>query len=83
MDKIILLGANWCPITKETKELFEELKKESPDFDYQYIDINSDEGKELVNKFSVTDVPKTIYKNKIIFHGLPQKEKLMDLMTSR
>lgn len=79
MGKVILLGANWCPITKQTKALFEKLKKET-DFNYEYIDIDSNEGKELVKKLSVTDVPKIIYQDKIIFHGLPQKEELMKLM---
>lgn len=80
MGKLILLGASWCPITKATKELFEEIKKEKPDFDYQYIDIDSEEGQKLVEKFSVTDVPKTILGDKIIFHGLPKKEELMRLL---
>lgn len=41
MSKPVLLGASWCPVTKETQELFEEIKKERPDFDYEYIDIDS------------------------------------------
>lgn len=80
MNKIILLGASWCPVTKQTRKLFDQLKKEKPDFDYQYIDIDSDKGKELVKKFSITDVPKIIYQGKIIFHGLPKKEELIKLM---
>lgn len=80
MNKVILLGASWCPVTKNTKELFGQLKIERPDFDYKYIDIDSDKGKELVKKFFITDVPKTIYQDKIIFHGLPLKEELIKLM---
>lgn len=80
MNKLILLGASWCPITKQTHELFDKLKKEKPNFDYQYIEIDSEQGKELVKKFSITDVPKTIYQDKIIFHGLPEKEKLLELI---
>ena len=80
MTKLILLGASWCPITKATRELFEEIKKEKPGFDYQYVDIDSEKGKELVEKFSVTDVPKTILNDKIIFHGLPPKEKILELL---
>lgn len=79
MSKFILLGANWCPVTKVTRELFERLKKEESDFDYQYIDIDSEEGKELVKKFSVTDVPKTIFDDKIIFHGKPSPQKIIQL----
>lgn len=78
MSKVILLGANWCPITQQTKELFGKLKKET-DFDYEYIDIDSNKGKELAKKFSITDVPKIIYQDKIIFHGLPKKEELIKL----
>ena len=80
MDKIILLGASWCPITKEARELFDGLKKEMPNFDYEYIDIDSEGGKELVKKLSVTDVPKIIIDNKIIFHGNPSHEELIKLL---
>ena len=79
MRKFILLGASWCPVTKATLELFEEIKKERPGFDYQYVDIDSEKGKELVEKFLVTDVPKIILEDKIIFHGLPKKEKILEL----
>lgn len=79
MSKVILLGASWCPITKQTKELFEKLKEEVG-FDYEYIDIDLEKGKELTEKFSITDVPKIIYQDKIIFHGLPKKEGLIKLM---
>lgn len=82
MRKIILLGANWCPITKATKKLFKELKKELM-FDYEYIDVNTDEGKKFVDKFSVTDVPKTIVEDKIIFHGQPPKDKLIQLINEK
>lgn len=80
MNKLILLGANWCPVTKEAREFFDGFKKEKSNFDYEYIDIDSSEGKELVKKFSVTDVPKIIYQDKIVFHGLPSKEKLIKLV---
>lgn len=82
MRKIILLGANWCPITQATKKLFEELKKEFM-FDYEYIDIDTEEGKKLVDKFSVTDVPKTIVGDKIIFHGQPSRDKLIQLINEK
>lgn len=80
MPKLVLLGASWCPVTKATQELFEEIKKERPDFDYDYIDIDSETGKKLVNDFSVTDIPKTIFQDRIIFHGLPSKEKLPEFI---
>lgn len=77
--KLILLGANWCPVTKTAKELFENIKKEESAFDYEYIDIDSAKGKELVNRFSITDVPKIIFQDKIIFYGLPVKDKLLQV----
>lgn len=80
MNKLILLGASWCPVTKETRELFEKIKKERPDFDYEYVDIDSGEGKSLVKNFSVTDIPKTIFQGEIIFHGLPDREKLLEFI---
>lgn len=79
MSKIILLGASWCPITKQTKELFEKLKAEM-DFNYEYIDINSENGRGLVKRFNITDVPKIIYQDKIIFHGLPSENKLLKIL---
>ncbi|HDZ86964.1 hypothetical protein LCGC14_1446800 [marine sediment metagenome] len=79
MSKIILLGANWCPVTQDAKNLFKSLKGE-PGLNYEYVDIDSDKGKKLVDKFSVTDVPKTIVEDKIIFHGEPPKDKLIQLI---
>ncbi len=79
MSKIILLGANWCPVTQDAKKLFQSLKEE-PGLNYEYVDIDTDKGKKLVDKFSVTDVPKTIVEDKIIFHGEPPKDKLIQLI---
>ncbi len=76
MSKIILLGADWCPITQAAQKLFAEIKK----FDYEYIDIDTNRGEKLVDQFLVTDVPKTIAKDRIIFHGLPPKKKLIQLI---
>jgi thiol-disulfide isomerase/thioredoxin len=76
MSRIILLGADWCPVTQAAKKLFDELK-DDVGFDYEYVDIESDKGKRLVDKFSVTDVPKAIAGDKIIFHGMPPKDKLI------
>lgn len=82
MIKVILLGANWCPVTKETRKLFDGIKKEMSNFDYEYADIESENGKLLVRNFSVTDVPKTIFRGEIIFHGLPPREKLSEFINN-
>ena len=73
MKKSILLVANWCPVAKATRELFEKIKREKADFNYEYVDIDSEKDRKLVENFSVTDIPKTIFQDKIIFHGLPKK----------
>lgn len=83
MKELILLGANWCPVTKTTKELFASIKKEYSDFDYQYIDIDSEKGKALVSRFSVTDVPKTIFQDKIVFHGLPKRDMILRFLKNK
>lgn len=83
MERVILLGANWCPVTKATQQLFEIIRKEKPDFNYEYIEIDSEKGKELVDKFSVISIPKVIFQGKIIFHGLPPKENILAVWKER
>lgn len=83
MPKLILLGADWCPVTKASRELFETIRKEKPDFHYEYIEISSEKGRELVNRFSITSIPKVIFQEKIIFHGLPKKENILAVWKER
>lgn len=79
MVKITLVGASWCPITKETRKLWEGLKEEY-DFDYEYVDIETEEGEEMIKRFSITSVPKTIVKDRIVFHGLPEREEAIEVV---
>lgn len=74
MKKITLIGASWCPVTTQAKKFWEDLRREN-DFDYEFIDIQSKEGKKLVKKYSIVSIPKTIIDSKIVFHGVPEKKE--------
>lgn len=79
MKKIILIGTDWCPVTKEAKKFWQGFKEEYR-FEYEYINIESEEGKKLVQKYSITSVPKTLVENRIVFDGVPDRKKAAKLL---
>lgn len=82
MKKITLIGASWCPVTAQAKKLWEDLRRED-DFDYEFIDIQSKEGRKLVKKYSIVSIPKTIIDGKVVFHGVPERKEVEKFVGSR
>lgn len=79
MKKITLIGADWCPMTQETKKFWQDLKQKYK-FQYKYVSIDSEEGKKLVQKYSITSIPKTVVQNRIVFDGVPNKKKAIKFL---
>lgn len=74
MVKIILVTAQWCHFCPTAKQVWKELK-EKFDFEYEEVDLDTPEGEKLVEKFSIASVPTTIIDDKIVFVGVPDRDK--------
>lgn len=74
MKKITLIGASWCPVTAQAKKFWQGMQRRYV-FDYEFIDIESEKGKDLVKKHSIVAIPKTIVGDEIVFHGVPEERK--------
>ncbi|MEL4305008.1 glutaredoxin family protein [Methanococcoides sp. LMO-2] len=72
MVKVILVHASWCHVCPAAKKLWNDLKSEH-DFDYEEVDIDTPEGDELSEKYSIMSVPTTIIDGEIAFIGVPDK----------
>lgn len=62
VKRIIKLSATWCAPCRFYAETFKKVseKDEFKDIEFEAMDIESDEAEELVNKFSVRNVPTTL-----------------------
>ncbi|GCC10408.1 hypothetical protein IPdc08_00432 [archaeon] len=48
------------------------------EFDYEEVDIASEEGRKLVAEHSIMSIPTTIIDGKVSFSGVPDKDKAID-----
>ena len=58
--KIVKFGAPWCGPCKMQNSILEELEKDFPDLDIQYIDVDTEEGEISAEKHNVQSVPTII-----------------------
>ncbi len=77
--KVTLIHADWCPVCRATKQLWNELKKEYS-FDYEEVNLTSPQGLEYVKKYSLHSVPATLIEDKLVFLGLPEREKAIEAL---
>ena len=76
-SKVTLVVAQWCPICPKAEKLWSELETNYK-FDYEEVDIASEEGRKLVAEHSIMSVPTTIIDGKVSFSGVPDKDKAID-----
>ena len=57
--KTIVFTARWCAPCKVYKPTLEEVIKENPNVDIEFIDVGNDPDK-LMEKYSVSSVPTTL-----------------------
>lgn len=76
MKEVILVTTQTCPFCPMAKKLWEDLKKEV-DFELRVVDAFSQEGQELVRKFSIRAVPTTIIDEEVKFVGIPKREEAL------
>lgn len=79
MVKIQVVYTKMCPHCPAAKELFRSLKKEYQ-FDYEEIDATTPRGQKLLEKYSIMSVPTVIIDSKVIFTGVPPKEKVIEII---
>lgn len=77
--KITVLGAGWCPVTTETRRLWRELK-EKYDFQYEYVEIDTEKGKRMAKDHAVNSVPKTFVGDRMMFDGVPDRAKAIEMV---
>lgn len=77
MVKVELVYTRICPFCQPAKELFRSLKKDYK-FEYEEIDAATSKGQRLVEKYSIMSVPTIIIDSRLIFTGVPSKEKVIE-----
>lgn len=74
MKKVILVHAEWCHFCPNAKQLWRELR-EKYGFEYEEVELDTPEGKELAAKFKIRSIPATIINDKVTFVGVPELDK--------
>lgn len=82
MIKVQLVYTKSCVYCPVAKQMFKELKKHYK-FDYEEIDAMSPEGQRLVNKYSIMSIPTIIVDGKVQWVGVPQKDKVLSVITGK
>ncbi len=78
--KLFLLGAEWCPFTKEAKKFLEEIKGELG-FELEYIDIESKEGISLSKEKGINSVPVILLDREVVFSkGVPSRKDILKII---
>ena len=74
MKKVQMVYTKYCVYCGPTKAMFKALR-EKHKFEYEEIDAETPEGQKLVQKFNIMAVPTVIVDDKVVFIGLPNKDK--------
>ena len=77
MPKVILLYASWCHNCPKAEKIWRDLKEEH-DFEYEEVDVESEEGKKIAQEYSVMAVPTTVIDGEVAFIGIPSKDEALE-----
>lgn len=58
--RVVKCTAEWCNSCKAMSPIFNRIEKEFPEFDFQELDVESDEGVDFSIKYHVRNVPTII-----------------------
>jgi thioredoxin 1 len=72
MVKVTLVHASWCTVCPAARRFWKDLKSEYV-FEYEEVDVETPEGKALIDKYGIVGVPTTIIDGEVSFTGLPKK----------
>ena len=82
MSKVSLIYASWCPSCPAAKSFWNRLRGEIP-FSYEEIDIESERGKEMAQRYNRRSVPTSLVNGRPYFVGVPEKQRAISLLKSR
>lgn len=74
--KVLKFSADWCQPCRMVTPVFEQLKQEFSNVEFQNIDIDSEEGQKLATKYSVRNIPLVVIESEaktIRFAGVKPK----------
>ena len=78
--KVTLIHATWCTACPATRRFWNDLKSKY-DFEYEEIDVESQEGQALIDKYGIVGVPTTLIDGEPAFTGLPKKAEAIARIT--
>ncbi|MEZ5334990.1 MAG: thioredoxin family protein [Methanolobus sp.] len=72
MVKVTLVHSEWCHFCPTAKKMWRELQEQC-NFEYEEVELDTPEGKELAKKFKIRSIPTTIIDDQVAFVGVPDK----------
>lgn len=81
MAKVSVIYATWCPSCPATKSFWKKLQSDFP-FQYEEIDIDSAQGRELAERHNIKSVPTTLINGRSYFVGTPEKARAIQVLKS-
>jgi len=79
VSKVTLIYASWCPSCPAAKSFWSRLRQEVS-FSYEEIDIESEKGKELAERYNIRSVPASLVNGRPYFVGIPEKQRALALL---
>lgn len=83
--KLLKFGATWCGPCKVQDKILKEISEEHSELDIQFIDVDSEDGQTLSEKYHIRSVPVIVILDKDgdekeRFVGLTQKKTILEAM---
>lgn len=71
-----------CPTCAKVKKIIEEIKPNFPELKFEEIDITSEQGQKMVQKYSIMSSPGIMIDGELFSTGGVNKEKLIKKLKS-
>lgn len=71
-----------CHTCPQVKKIIEEVRPDFPELEFEEIDITSEQGQEMVQKYSIMSSPGVIIDGELFSTGGVNKEKLIEKLKS-
>ncbi len=82
MIKIQEVVSQGCRVCHMAQQVLEEIKPQFPNVEIEYIDMLTDKGQELVQKFGIMSAPGIIINGELFSMGGLDKDKLIAKLKS-